>query len=259
MPLVAVNCAGLPEGLVESELFGHEKGAFTGATYQCKGKLELADGGTLFFDEIGDISPKTQIDLLRVLEEKTVSRVGGNRVLPVDFRVVAATHRDLDRAVQDGSFRQDLYYRFNVFNIQLPPLRERRGDIPMLAAHFLELSARKMGRSAVDFTAHALACLQRHDWPGNVRELENTVERAVVLQQGTHIGVDDLPLPSDGEGPASRAALSPSLAEVEHVHIERILRETKGNISQAARVLGIDRVTLYNKIRKYDIQRPASK
>ncbi|MBT3343821.1 MAG: sigma-54-dependent Fis family transcriptional regulator [Gemmatimonadetes bacterium] len=259
MPLVTVNCAGLPEGLVESELFGHEKGAFTGATYQRKGRLELADGGTLFFDEIGDISPKTQIDLLRVLEEKTVSRVGGNRILPVDFRVVAATHRDLDRAVQDGSFRQDLYYRFNVFNIQLPPLRDRRNDIPMLAAHFLEASARKMGRSAVDFTADAMASLQGHDWPGNVRELENTVERAVVLQQGAHIGADDLPLPTAGTGAIARTTISPSLAEVEHTHIERILRETKGNISQAARVLGIDRVTLYNKIRKYDIQRPASK
>jgi DNA-binding NtrC family response regulator len=253
MPLITVNCAGLPEGLVESELFGHEKGAFTGATYQRKGKFEVADGGTLFFDEIGDISPKTQIDLLRVLEEKVVHRVGGSQPIEVDFRSVAATNRDLEKAVEQGIFRQDLYYRFHVFAIRLPPLRERRGDIPLLAAHFLRESAREMGRHAEGFSDAATDRLMAHDWPGNVRELQNAVERAVVVQRGARIEADDLPLSAT----AAHAKGGPrSLADMEQHHIADVLAETEGNISRSARILGIDRVTLYNKIRKYGLTRP---
>ena len=252
MPMVAVNCAGLPEGLVESELFGHERGAYTGATYQRKGKFELADGGTLFFDEIGDISPKTQIDLLRALDEKHITRVGGTREIPVDFRVVAATHRDLRRAVDEDTFRLDLFYRFNVFCIELPPLRERRSDIPLLAQHFLRRYARTMNRQATQFTPEAMLRMRDYDWPGNVRELENAVERAVVLQHGEAIAADDLPLPTDK--PKESTPLQ-SLSDVERHHIERVLCSTSGNVSRAARILGIDRVTLYSKIRKYDIPR----
>jgi DNA-binding NtrC family response regulator len=253
MSMISVNCAGLPEGLVESELFGHEKGAFTGATYQRKGKFELADGGTLFFDEIGDISTKTQIDLLRVLDDKCVTRVGGTRVIPVDFRIIAATHRDLGRAVDEESFRLDLYYRFKVFTIELPPLRSRSTDIPLLAQHFLQRYAHRMNRRATHFTADALQRLQEYSWPGNVRELENAIERAVVLQRGEAIGAQNLPVPVGGANQSGSE--SQSLAQMEHRHIERVLGMTAGNISRAARILGIDRVTLYSKIRKYDIPR----
>ncbi|MDA0335904.1 MAG: sigma-54 dependent transcriptional regulator [bacterium] len=253
MSMVSVNCAGLPEGLIESELFGHEKGAFTGATYQRKGKFELADGGTLFFDEIGDISAKTQIDLLRALDDKRITRVGGTRVIPVDFRVIAATHRDLARAVEEEEFRLDLFYRFNVFTIELPPLRTRPSDIPLLAQHFLQRFARSMNRRANHFAPEALQRLQAYEWPGNVRELENAVERAVVLQRGEAIGPQDLPLPiCAGEPPGPEPQ---TLAEIEHRHIECVLGATAGNVSRAARILGIDRVTLYSKIRKYDIPR----
>ncbi|MFA6108195.1 MAG: sigma-54 dependent transcriptional regulator [Candidatus Latescibacterota bacterium] len=252
MPLVVANCAGLPEGLIESELFGHERGAFTGAQYRRKGKFELADGGTIFFDEIGDISPKTQIDLLRVLEDKQITRVGGNQTLAVDFRVIAATNRNLAEAVAQGSFRLDLYYRLNVFSITLPPLRIRRSDLELLARHFLERSAREMGRPARGFSPEALALLTGYDWPGNVRELQNVIERAVVLQRGELIQAADLPLSVPGTPPAAAAL---SLEEVEKRHIQQVLDQLGGNVSRAARVLGIDRVTLYNKIRRYDLRR----
>ena len=251
MPLVTVNCAGLPEGLIESELFGHEKGAFTGAEYRRKGKFELADGGTLFLDEIGDISPKTQIDLLRVLEEKTFTRVGGNQSIHADFRVITATHRKLEEVVSRGTFREDLYYRINVFTIAMPPLRERRSDIPLLAQYFLEKMARDMGRQACRFAPAAMNMLVDYAWPGNVRELENAIERAVVLQQGEEIGPEDLPIRKPA--PAAPAADSLSLAEVEKRHIQGVLWQMGGNISKAARALEIDRVTLYNKIRKYGL------
>ena len=249
-PLVVINCAGLPEGLIESELFGHEKGAFTGARYRRKGKFELADGGTVFFDEIGDISPKTQVDLLRVIEEKAITRVGGNQSLPADFRVVAATNRDLHQAVEAGSFRLDLYYRLNVFSIHLPPLRERREDIPMLATFFLERLARELGRSACRFSDKAMQLLLQYEWPGNVRELENAIERAVVVQRGEEIRVADLPL-----GPTPSKVEELSLAQMERHHIEGVLRQMSGNISESARALGIDRTTLYSKIRKYGLNR----
>ena len=252
MPLVVVHCAGVPDGLIESELFGHEKGAFTGAEYKRKGKFELADGGTIFFDEIGEVAPKTQVDLLRVLEEKTFSRVGSNEVIQADFRVIAATNRDLAKEVEEGRFRLDLYYRINVFSIALPPLRSRRSDIPRLADHFLLKSARAMGRRACRLSPEAIDLLTTYDWPGNVRELENVIERAVIVQKGEAIGPDDLALK-----PRAAVALDSdlSLEELEKRHIQAVLIRLSGNVSRAAEALGIDRVTLYSKIRKYGLKR----
>ena len=256
MPLVSVNCAGLPEGLIESELFGHEKGAFTGAQYRRKGKFELADGGTIFFDEIGDISAKTQIDLLRALEEKVVTRVGGNSPIPVDFRIVVATNRELKKDIAEGRFRLDLYYRFAVFVIHLPPLRHRRADIMPLADHFLAIATREMGRAARNFSPAARRVLVDYDWPGNVRELKNAVERAVVLQRGSQIEATDLPMNTSLFSEVATVA-DLSLAEVEKCHIQRVLSKMDGNITHAAQALHIDRVTLYNKIRKYGLRRNA--
>lgn len=253
MPLVAAHCAGLPEGLIESELFGHEKGAFTGASYRRKGKFELADGGTIFLDEIADISAKTQIDLLRVLQEKTFTRLGGTQAIETDFRVIAATNCKLAEAVKEGQFRQDLYYRLNVFSIEIPPLRERLQDIAILSHHFLTKYAQKMDRPLTGFTSHAIQTLTRHPWPGNVRELENAIERAVVVQEGNLIEAENLPL-TDTHTDASLP--SQSLAEQEKQHIERVLQNQQGNITQAAKTLNIDRVTLYNKIKKYGLKRP---
>ncbi|MCS6815777.1 MAG: sigma-54 dependent transcriptional regulator [Blastocatellia bacterium] len=251
MPIVIVNCGALAEGVIESELFGHEKGAFTGAHYRRKGKFELADGGTLFLDEIGDISLKTQVDLLRVLEEKKIFRVGGNTPISVDFRLIAATNKDLEALVAEGKFREDLYYRINVFSITIPPLRERREDIPLLAEHFLKKFARSMNKPVHGISTAAMALLQQYDWPGNVRELQNAIERAVLVCRGREIQPEDLPLYVNE---ARESAVGKTLAEVERQHIARILQETGWNISQAARLLGIDRVTLYNKIRKYQLK-----
>ena len=252
MPMVTVNCAGLPEGLVESELFGHEKGAFTGAEYRRKGKFELADGGTIFIDEIGDISLKTQIDLLRVLEEKSITRLGGSHPIQADFRIIAATNRDLSKAVEKEKFRLDLYYRINVFKIEVPPLRERPEDISLLAQHFLQKYARAMGRRTSRISREAMQYLMGYDWKGNVRELENAVERAMVVQQGEEIQLNDLPLTkSDTE----RLERGLSLADQEKHHIQIVLDQMGGNISGTARALKIDRVTLYNKIRKYGLRR----
>ena len=258
MPLVPVHCAGLPEGLIESELFGHEKGAFTGAEYRRKGKFELADGGTIFFDEIGDIGLKTQIDLLRVLEEKTFTRIGGNRPIQVDFRVIAATNQDLTRKVQEGGFRLDLFYRINVFTIDLPALHDRPSDIPILAQHFLQKSAKAMDRQASRISPEAMRRLMAYNWPGNVRELENAIERAVVVQKGKEIRLGDLPMGGTGDLRKSedeKKTEDLSLAENEKEHIQTVLDQMEGNISRAARALQIDRVTLYNKIRKYGLRR----
>jgi two-component system response regulator HydG len=252
MPIVIVNCGALPEGILESELFGHERGAFTGAQYRRKGKFELADGGTVFLDEIGDVSPKTQMDLLRVLEEKAIYRVGGNQRIPVDFRVVSATNRDLEAMVADRSFREDLYYRLNVFTIRIPPLRERREDIPLLAAHFLDRFCRAMNKMPKEFSPGAMRLLSQYEWPGNVRELQNAIERAVVISKGDQIEAGDLPL----SGTAAAEPGARTLADAERQHIEAVLAETDWNISRASRVLDIDRVTLYNKIRRYGLQRP---
>jgi two-component system, NtrC family, response regulator HydG len=254
MPIVIVNCGALPEGVLESELFGHERGAFTGAQYRHKGKFELADGGTIFLDEIGDISAKTQMDLLRVLEEKAVYRVGGSQRIAVDFRVVAATNRELESMVADRAFREDLYYRLNVFTIRIPPLRERREDIPILAEHFLSRFCRAMNKKPKSFAPAVLGMMSQHDWPGNVRELQNAIERAVVISRGERITPDDLPR----VGLAAASGNVRTLADAERQQIEVVLVETDWNISQAARILDIDRVTLYNKIKRYGLTRPGA-
>jgi DNA-binding NtrC family response regulator len=251
MPIVVVNCGALSEGVLESELFGHEKGAFTGALYRRKGKLEMSDGGTLFLDEIGDIGLKTQVDLLRVLEDRKISRVGGNTLIPVDFRLITATNRDLEAMVSEGRFREDLYYRLNVFSVTIPPLRERREDIPPLAAHFLQKFAHTMNKPVVDFSREAMNLMTAYEWPGNVRELQNAVERAVLVCKTKEIAPSDLPFHS---AKVEELTAGKALSEVERVHIQRVLKETKGNISQAARLLEIDRVTLYNKMKKYDLK-----
>ncbi len=253
MPIVTVNCGALPEGILESELFGHEKGAFTGAQYKRKGKFELADGGTIFLDEIGDIGPKTQSDLLRVLEEKKITRVGGNREIEVDFRVIAATNRNLSEYVEEGKFRQDLYYRLNVFSIEIPPLRERTGDILPIARHFLEKYNAAMGRRVENLTPEAESKLLAHSWPGNVRELENAIERAYVVCEGELIGINCLPFSEGADASSEEVA---SLEAVEKKHIEKALLNTGWNISRAAKRLEIDRVTLYNKIKKFGLRRP---
>ncbi len=251
-PFVAVSCAALTETLLESELFGYEKGAFTGAAGRREGKFEAASGGTLFLDEIGDISPKLQLDLLRVLEERRVTRVGGTESVPVDVRIIAATNRDLARAVEEGKFRQDLYYRLNVIAIRLPRLTDRREDIPLLVDHFLESLGVEMNREVEGVSAEAMALLMAHDWPGNVRELRNVLERGLVVAKTPVIQAADLGLvPGASGGGVERPA---SLSEIEKRHIASVLHHTGGNVSQAARILDIDRVTLYNKIRKYHLR-----
>ena len=250
MPFVTVNCGALPEGLLESELFGHEQGAFTGAQFRHKGKFELADGGTLFLDEIGDVSLKTQTDLLRVLQEREITRLGGTKPIKVDFRLIAATNCDLEARVAEKSFREDVYYRLNVFPIVLPSLKARSGDIPMLAGYFLQKYARKMNRPIRGISASAMALLSQHSWPGNVRELENSIERAVIFCKGDELLPEHLPIHRSA---ASEASSGLPLSEVEKIHIQRVLAETGGNISKSARVLGIDRATLYNKIKRYGL------
>jgi DNA-binding NtrC family response regulator len=249
-PFVVENCGALAEGVLESELFGHERGAFTGAVGRHRGKIEMANEGTLFLDEIGDVPPKVQVDLLRVLQEHELKRVGGNETIKVDFRLVTATHRDLEAEVASGRFRDDFYFRINVFQIPLPPLRERAGDVPALAKHFLQQFANQMNRRIPGFSPDAMAALVAYPWPGNVRELANAVERAVVLCRGDRIEASHFPF----AGPPASANLS--LAAVEEAHIRQILAACSYNVAQAARELDIDRVTLYNKMKKYGIERP---
>ena len=250
-PIVTVNCGAMTETLLESELFGHERGAFTGAQYRRKGKVELADGGTLFLDEVGNIDTKTQMDLLRVIETKQFTRVGGTEIVHSDFRVVCATNRDLECAVREGTFREDLYYRLNVFTIDLPPLRGRRGDIAKLAHYFLEKFSAQMNKRVVGFSPEAMQALRAHDWPGNVRELENAVERAMVVVQGDLIERSHLPLHPVVAGQRDGKRLE----DIEQRHIEQVLRENGWNVSRSAAVLDIDRVTLYHKIEKFGLKR----
>jgi transcriptional regulator with PAS, ATPase and Fis domain len=250
MPMVTIHCGALTETLLESELFGHEKGAFTGAQYRKKGKFEVADGGSVFLDEISDISLKTQTDLLRVLQEKEIVRVGGNQQIKVDFRCIAATNKNLEALVKAGTFRPDLYYRLHVFCIDLPPLRDRRDDIPLLVNHFLNKFCTATSRPVPQLAPEALEVLMGHDWPGNVRELENAVERALVVGRGQEIRPADFSFQFQAEDPKG----GKTLEDVEHAHIERILRETQHNLSRAARVLDIDRTTLYNKLRRYGLR-----
>ncbi len=252
-PIVAVNCGALSEGLLESELFGHEKGAFTGAQYRRKGKLEMADGGTLFLDEVGAITPKMQVDLLRVLETKELTRVGGTRPVKVDFRILCATNEDLKLAIGEGRFREDFFYRINVFSIDLPPLRSRRLDIPALARHFIARFAQQMDSRITGISSEAMEVLSAYDWPGNVRELSNAIERAMVVGTPPDIRPEDLPLRAPL---AVEFAAAESLAEMEKRHIAAVLEHTEGNVSRAADILKIDRVTVYNKIKKYGLRTP---
>jgi len=252
-PIVAVNCGAMAEGVLESELFGHERGAFTGAQYRRKGKLELSDGGTLFLDEVGNIDMKTQMDLLRVIETKQFARVGGNDNIKVDFRVICATHKDLEKAVADGTFREDLYYRLNVFSVFIPPLRERKGDIPVLANYFVQKYMRVMGKQIASITPEAMDTIVRYNWPGNVRELENAIERAMVVGKPPAIRAEDLPYQLTEKNHVLPAG---SLAAMEKVHIASVLEQNRWNISRSAEILQIDRVTLYNKIEKYGLKKP---
>jgi DNA-binding NtrC family response regulator len=251
-PIVAVNCGALPQDLLESELFGHEKGAFTGAQYRRKGKLEMANGGTLFLDEVGAISTKMQVDLLRVLETKELTRIGGSRPTKVDFRIICATNENLEKAIADGRFREDFFYRINVFTIELPPLRTRRSDIPALAYHFLERFAIQMDKRISEIAADAMELLTSYEWPGNVRELSNAIERAMVLGKPPAIRADDLPMRSPKR---SNSTATETLADVEKRHIVGVLERTDWNITRAAEILEVDRVTVYNKIKKYGLQR----
>jgi DNA-binding NtrC family response regulator len=252
-PFIAVNCGALTEHLLESELFGHEKGAFTDAKYSRKGRFELAQGGTLFLDEVGEIAMKMQIDLLRVLEEKQFFRVGGVRPIEADLRILSATNRELGQAIEERSFRQDLYYRLNVITIHVPPLRERKEDIPLLANHFLRRFSKEMNKPFDKISREALDEMMLYDWPGNVRELENAIERAVVIGRGRTVNVEYLPF---YEGQAAYTPKDGSLREVEKAHIIQIIEDSSWNITRAASTLGIDRVTLYNRIKKYGLQKP---
>ncbi len=252
-PMVVVHCGALTETLIESELFGHEKGAFTGAQYRKKGKFEAAMGGTIFLDEIADISLKTQTDLLRVLQEREIVRVGGTQSIHVDFRVIAATNHALADLVKEGRFRSDLYYRLNVFTIHLPPLRDRHGDIPLLATSFLSKYTTQMNRHFTGFDRSALDLLISYHWPGNVRELENVIERAVVVGHEPLVRVHDLAISRPAEGVEDL-----SIEALERRHIVRVLEDFAWNQTQAAKALGIDRVTLYHKIRRYSLK-PAAK
>src|ERR1035438_6263711 len=249
-PLVVIHCGALTETLLESELFGHEKGAFTGAQYRKKGKFEIAEGGTVFLDEIGDISLKTQTDLLRVLQEREITRVGGNQVIKVDFRVVAATNKNLELLIDEGKFRPDLFYRLNVFHIEIPPLRERREDIPLLVDHFVRKFSSEMNKKISRVSPGAMNALQQYPWPGNVRELENAVERAMVVALEPELRDTDFVLKSRSSAGLGIGDVR-SLDDVERAHILRVLEECSGNQTRAAEVLDIDRVTLHHKLKKY--------
>ncbi len=248
-PMISVHCGALTESLLESELFGHEKGAFTGAVYNRKGRFEMADSGTIFLDEIATISPKMQVELLRVLESKSFVRVGGNKEITSDFRVICATNRDLKTMVEKGIFREDLFYRLNVVNINVPPLRERIEDIPLLVDHFIKKYCLSMNRPIVNIDAIALKRLEEFPFPGNIRELENMVERAIVVGNGKKISIKDLPL-----GKEIVNTTFESLDDLEKNHIFQILNKYEWNISVSAKALKIDRVTLYNKIKKYGLK-----
>ena len=252
MPLIAVSCGALPDSLLESELFGYEKGAFTGAEHTKRGRFEMAHKGTLFLDEIGDISLKTQVDLLRVLQQKELSRLGSEGSIEVDVRILAATNRDLEKAIIENRFRKDLFYRLNVISIHVPPLKERKEDIPLLAKASVRKCCLELNKDEVNIAPSAMKLLVDYDWPGNVRELENVIERALVIGRGEEVIAEDLPF---GQREIGGERLPRSLKAMEKMHIKRVLGEADWNISRAARELGIDRQTLYNKIEKYEIKR----
>jgi len=258
-PFLAVNCTALVETLLESELFGHVKGSFTGATSDKRGKFELARGGTIFLDEIGEISPMLQVKLLRVLQEREFERVGGEKTIPMHARIVAATNRDLRREVEKGNFREDLFYRLNVVSIHVPPLRERKDDIPGLVRHLLTRINEDMHTKVFKVPDRAMQLIQQHDWPGNVRELENVLTRAVVLSKSDMIDESALPRPADHHTATEQYQWERTLAEVEREHIRRVLDAVHGNRTEAARVLGISKPTLYAKLpaAKHDEKVPA--
>ena len=253
---VAVNCAAIPAELLESELFGHEKGSFTGAIATKVGKFELATGGSLFLDEVGSMRLDLQAKILRALQEREVERVGGTRTIKIDVRVIAATNRDLKKAVEEGTFREDLYYRLNVVPITLPDLKDRQEDIPLLANHFVQKFAQESNPAIREISKEAMAVLMSHAWPGNVRELENVIERAVTLGHGPAVLPTDLPPHlAGGANPLERAlAREATLEDLERDYIAMILQRTKGHQIRAATILGIDRRTLYRKIRRYGLK-----
>jgi Nif-specific regulatory protein len=256
-PFVRVHCAALPDTVVESELFGHERGAFTGAIARRRGRFELADGGSIFLDEIGDLSATTQVKLLRVLQEREFERVGGDTTLHVDVRVITATGRDLERLIEEGRFRQDLYYRLNVFPVHLPPLRERRSDIPLLAAHFVAKYGASAGRTLRGTSDAAADALSGYDWPGNVRELENCIERSVLMAQGDVIHLQDLPAAvqmTAAEGGGAGTTLPVALDNLERGMVVEALRRSKGNMAAAARELGISERVMGLRVKKHAIE-----
>jgi two-component system, NtrC family, response regulator HydG len=253
-PFITVDCGTLVETLFESELFGHVKGSFTGADANKIGKFELAQNGTLFFDEISNIGLEVQAKLLRAVEERKISKVGSHRVITVDVRIIAATNKDLTKAIKDGTFREDLFYRLNVVLIQMPPLRERKSDIPLLVQHFLEKYNGRLRKDFRGISPDALDLLVRHDWPGNVRELENTVERLVVLSPGPYLEPADLVFTGTILTPATEAADGTSLKDLERNHIIHTLQRCDGHKSETARALGIDRKTLREKLKRYNIE-----
>ena len=248
-PFVSVHCGALTESLLESELFGHEKGAFTGAMYNRKGRFEMADSGSIFLDEIATISTKMQVELLRVLESKTFMRVGGNKEISSDFRVICATNKDLKGMVEKGTFREDLFYRLNVVNIQIPPLRDRKEDIPALVDYFIKKYCTSMNKPPATIDSSALKRIQEFNFPGNIRELENMIERAIVVGNGKKIGIQDLPLEKTFVSSSVE-----SLDDFEKAFVLQILNKYNWNISRTAKALKVDRVTLYNKIKKYDLK-----
>ena len=255
-PFVVINCSAYPDTLLESELFGHEKGAFTGAIRQKAGRFEQADGGTVFLDEIGEIPPAAQIKLLRVLQSQSFERIGGERTVKVNVRVLAATNKDLVHEVKKGNFREDLYYRLNVIPIVLPPLRQRVNDIPLLSRSFLKKFATEQKKNIDDFSAESMRILLDYGWPGNVRELENSIEHAVVLAKGSQIETSDLPPVLSSRPESSPRDNLPLMVETERSLIEQALEESNWDKKKAARRLGIGRTTLYSKLKKYRIAKP---
>jgi DNA-binding NtrC family response regulator len=254
LPFIAINCGAVPDSLLESELFGHQKGAFTGATHSRKGFLEVVSGGTLFLDEVGEISTKMQIDLLRVLEEKKITRIGNSNPIEVDFRLISATRRDLEKEIVAGNFREDFFYRINVISIQIPPLRERKEDIPLLTQHFLEKYSQETTKRVDHINRGTMEHLMRYNWPGNVRELENAIERAVVLSKSRTLEMEDFSFLRE---PSPEFFHPMSLREMEKQHIQRVLEECGWNITRASKLLDINRVTLHKKIKRFDMQRNA--
>lgn len=254
-PFIAINCGAVPDALLESELFGHQKGAFTGAIRSSKGFLEVVSGGTLFLDEIGEISTKMQIDLLRVLEESRITRLGSRDVIDVDFRLISATRQNLEAAIANGSFREDFYYRINVIQIPIPPLRARKEDIPLLIDHFLKKYSQEMSKRVDRIAPQTMQRLRQYSWPGNVRELENAIERAVVLSGSRTLGTSDFPFLKPSAAPVAE---SQKLRDMEIFHILKVLDENDWNITRSSAILGINRVTLHKKIKRLGLQKTSS-